>query len=71
MKNKKYSKDGILYVLDYLKRNKPFCGDCDHCRYGWNSKFKKECLERQEEIKKELSVWNKKVKLWEERLNNE
>lgn len=63
-------KDAIIKTIEWLKNKEPLCNYCDHCQYGWQEKYKEECLKNQKKIEKEHIIWERKMQKWQNRLNN-
>lgn len=53
-------KDAIIKTIEWLKNKEPLCNYCDHCQYGWQEKYKEECLKNQKKNRKRTYYMGKK-----------
>lgn len=66
----KEEKNAILKTIEYIEYQIRIngCHYCDHCKYGYQKKYEKECKKQSEKCEKEINKWKDKLKFWENKL---
>ncbi len=65
----KEEKEAILKTIEYIEDQIRINGcHCDHCKYGYQKKYEKECKKQRKECEKEINKWKNKLKFWKNKL---
>ena len=67
---KRYDKQAIAKVIEWLQSTEPKCNFCEQCTFGYKfDKISKQLCENQQfEIQKQHKHWEQKMQKWKDRL---